>query len=530
MKRTVVIGFLGNNLDGGKGPSRWEHWRPTVAMCQQENLIIDRVDLLHDRRQYKQVEIIRADIAGVSPQTEVRSHLVEMRDPWDFQEVYGTLHDFALDYAFDPDHEDYLVQLTTGTHVAQICWFLLTEARYIPASLLQLSPPKPKATLEGTYSIIDLDLSRYDRLAQRFDAERHQATDFLKAGIATRNAEFNAMIARVEQVAIKSDAPLLIIGPTGAGKSELARRIFELKKSRHQVSGAFVPINCSTLRGERAMSTLFGHRRGAMTGAGTDRAGLLRAANRGVVFLDEIDELGLDEQAMILHAVESGRFYPVGSDTETISQFQLIAGANQDLAKLVAQGRFRADLFARLNLWTFHLPGLRERREDLEPNIEFELARSTQRRDEQVVFNADALRRYLDFASDPASEWRGNFRDLGSSVTRMRTLAPRGRITSAMVDEEIARLTVQWRAGHTDPDWDLLIDVFDAETVAGLDRFDRVQLAEVIRVCRATSSISAAGRELFAASRARKTSSNDADRLKKYLDRFGLDWKSASGE
>jgi transcriptional regulatory protein RtcR len=526
MKRTVVIGFLGNNLDGGKGTRRWEHWRPTVAMCQQEDLIIDRVDLLHDRRQYKQAEVIREDIAGVSPGTEVRSHLVEMRDPWDFQEVYGTLHDFALDYEFDPDNEDYLVQLTTGTHVAQICWFLLTEARYIPGRLLQLSPPKEKASQEGTYSIIDLDLSRYDRLAQRFDAEREEATDFLKAGIATRNSDFNAMIERVEQVAIKSDAPLLIIGPTGAGKSELARRIFELKKSRHQVQGAFVPVNCSTLRGERAMSTLFGHRRGAITGAGTDRAGLLRAANKGVVFLDEIDELGLDEQAMILHALESGRFYPVGSDTEVSSQFQLIAGANQDLAKLVAEGKFRADLFARLNLWTFHLPGLRDRREDLEPNIEYELARSTQRRDEQVVFNADARRRYLNFAGDPASEWHGNFRDLGSSVTRLRTLAPRGRITSAMVDEEIGRLTSQWTAGRSDPDWDILVETLDAAIVTDLDRFDRVQLAEVVRVCRSSTSISAAGRELFAASRKKKASSNDADRLKKYLARFGLDWAS----
>jgi transcriptional regulatory protein RtcR len=525
MKRNVAIGFLGNNLDGGKGPRRWEHWRPTVALCQQDDMVIDRLDLIHDRRQIKQAEVVIADIAGVSPETEVRTHIIDMRDPWDFQVVYGALHDFALDYQFSEDEEEYLVHLTTGTHVAQICWFLLTEARYIPGRLLQLSPPRAKEAGPGTYAVIDLDLSRYDRLAQRFDAEREQGTDFLKAGIATRNEAFNAMIDRVEQVAIKSDAPLLLIGPTGAGKSELARRIYELKRSRHRVQGAFVPVNCSTLRGERALSTLFGHRRGAMTGAGTDRAGLLRAANKGVVFLDEIDELGLDEQAMILHAIESGRFYPVGSDTEAESRFQLIAGANQDLAKLVAEGRFRADLFARLNLWTFHLPGLKARREDIAPNVDYELERNWSGRSEQVFFNADARRRYLKFATDPASEWTGNFRDLGSSVARMRTLAPRGRITTSIVDEEVGRLQSQWQAGRSDPDSKLLFEVL-GDRVADLDRFDRVQLADVIRVCRSSASMSAAGRELFAVSRARKASSNDADRLRKYLEKHGLEWSA----
>lgn len=528
MRRTVAIGFLGNNLDAGRGHKRWERWRPTLALCQQDDVLISRLELIHDRRQIKQAETIKEDIALVSPDTEVRSHIIEMHDPWDFQEVYGSLQDFALEYVFDEDEEDYLVHLTTGTHVAQICWFLLTEARYIPARLLQTSPPKAKTGGPGTYSIIDLDLSRYDRLAQRFDAEKVEAATFLKAGIQTRNKDFNAMIERVEQVAINSDAPLLLIGPTGAGKSELARRIYELKRGRHQAKGAFVPVNCSTLRGERAMSALFGHRRGAITGAGTDRSGLLRAANNGVVFLDEIDEMGLDEQAMILHAVESGRFYPVGSDTEVASQFQLIAGANQDLAKLVSEGRFRADLFSRLNLWTFHLPGLRARREDIEPNVDFEMARGREGRSDQVVFNADARRQYLKFAASPESQWSGNFRDLGASIQRMRTLAPRGRITVSMVEEEISRLEQQWRAGQSDPDALLLSDVLGTEVAGELDRFDQVQLAEVIRTCRRSKSLSAAGRDLFAASRAKKSSSNDADRLRKYLERFGLEWSQVS--
>eukprot|EP01034_Spumella_vulgaris_P003647 gene3647-4685_t len=144
--------------------------------------------------------------------------------------------------------------------------------------------------------------------------------------------------------------------PTGAGKSQLARRIYELKKSERKVSGAFIEVNCATLRGDQAMSTLFGHVKGAFTGAATERAGLLKSADKGVLFLDEIGELGLDEQAMCLRAIEEKRFLPVGSDREVSADFQLLAGTNRDLGEDVASGRFREDLYARLNLWTFRLP------------------------------------------------------------------------------------------------------------------------------------------------------------------------------
>lgn len=93
-------------------------------------------------------------------------------------------------------------------------------------------------------------------------------------------------------------------------------------------------------------------------------------------------------------------------------------------------------LFARLKLWTFHLPGLKARREDIAPNVDYELERNWSGRNDQVVFSADARRRYLKFATDPASDWSGNFLDLGASVARMRTLAPRGRITTSMASTE----------------------------------------------------------------------------------------------
>ena len=103
--------------------------------------------------------------------------LIDFADPWDFEEVYGKLLDFARAYPFDPEAEDYLVHITTGTHVAQICLFLLTEARYLPGKLLQTQPAAaaPARSAAGTWSAIDLDLSRYDSIATRFAAPRPKA-------------------------------------------------------------------------------------------------------------------------------------------------------------------------------------------------------------------------------------------------------------------------------------------------------------------------------------------------------------------
>ena len=133
MNEIVVIGLLGTQLDMGKGANRWERWRPSVDVCRQEDLAIARFELLTQRRFESLANQVAADIASVSPETEVRVHDLPFRDPWDFEEVYGQLHNFARSYPFEPDTKDYLVHITTGTHVAQICLFLLTESRHFPA-------------------------------------------------------------------------------------------------------------------------------------------------------------------------------------------------------------------------------------------------------------------------------------------------------------------------------------------------------------------------------------------------------------
>ena len=534
MKPRVVLGFVGTKLDVGGKPDRWNRWRPTVALVQQKGFFIDRMELLQDSRSGDLVKNLTADIETVSPATLVRPTVLDMRDPWDFSEVYTRLRDFARAYPFDPEREDYYINITTGTHVVQICWFLLAEARFIPAKLLQLSPPRGREVKDqsGSHALIDLDLSRYDAIATRFRADEEAATSFLKSGIATRNAAFNGMIDEIEKIAVRSKSPMLLTGPTGAGKSLLARKIYELKRARHQAAGPFVEVNCATLRGDQAMSTLFGHVKGAFTGANAERTGLMKLADKGVLFLDEIGELGLDEQAMCLRAIEDKRFLKVGADRETEADFQLIAGTNRDLGGAVRAGRFRDDLLARLNLWTFRLPPLKDRREDIEPNLDYELRRHAERQGDNVTFNREARQRYLAFALSDDASWQANFRDLSASVTRMATLAPSGRINDAVVADEITRLKRHWAGNASTSDADAahigqaeLARLLGETSFAATDLFDRYQLAAVIACCRASESLSSAGRKLFAASRQAKTTTNDADRLRKYLARFGLSFE-----
>lgn len=528
MKPLVVIGFLGSTLDSSKlGPSRWNQWRPSVGLTMHEDLRVDRLILIHGAIHKGLADYVTQDIASVSPETMVEPCTMDFNDAWDFEEVYGKLLDFARAYPFDPDAEDYLVHITTGTHVAQICLFLLTEAHYLPGRLLQTQPRRGSVDPAGIWNAIDLDLSRYDSIATRFAAATVESTSFLKSGIDTRNAGFNAMIDEIEQVAVRSRAPILLMGPTGAGKSQLARRIYDLKRLRHQVKGPFVEVNCATLKGDSAMSALFGHKRGAFTGAASDRPGLLRTADTGTLFLDEIGELGLDEQAMILRAVEEKRFLPVGADKEVASDFQLIAGTNRDLAAGVSAGSFRDDLFARLNLWTFTLPGLVERREDIAPNLDYELERFAARESERVTFNKEARDRYLAFATSAGARWPGNFRDLAASVTRMATFSPAGRIDLPLVEAEIERLRRSWSTENDKED--ALATVLSPEALSAIDPFDRVQLAHVVITCRQSRSLSEAGRTLFAASRIQRSSTNDADRLRKYLARFDLTWADLAG-
>ena len=168
--------------------------------------------------------------------------------------------------------------------------------------------------------------------------------------------------------------PVLLLGETGTGKEVVARSIHKV-----QPVGPFVTIDCSSLVGPLMESELFGHVKGAFTGAVTSKTGLIEVANGGTAFFDEIGELPLDLQAKLLRVLQEKEFRPVGSLTHRRSDFRVIAATNRDLAKEVEKGTFRRDLFYRLNVVNLRLAPLRDRKEDIPALIAHFLARHGKR-------------------------------------------------------------------------------------------------------------------------------------------------------
>lgn len=521
--KNILFSLLGTTLDKSFKEDRWDRWRPSVAICQHEDLIIDKYHLIFPSNHLRLAERVSEDIKIVSPETEIIKHQINFKDPWDFEEVYTGLLDFLEHFDFHKEEDRYLFNITTGTHVAQICIYLITESRRFPGNIIQTSPVHGNAA--GTYSIIDLDLSKYDKIAARFAKEIKDDIAFLKSGIETKNKKFNELIDRIEFVALRTKDSILLTGPTGAGKSFLARRIYELKKLKASVKGQFVEIDCGTIRGDAAMSALFGHKKGAFTGAINDRPGLLKTADKGIVFLDEIGELGLDEQVMLLRAIEDKKFFSVGADKESTSDFQLICGTNRNLQQRVREGLFRDDLLARINLWTFNLPCLKDRPEDIEPNLDYELNRYAERTGDFVRFNKEARESFLKFAVSKDAKWLANFRDLNGAVVRLCTLAFGGRITLDILEEEIKRLKSLWETEKFESGDRLIENYKHIIDTTKIDLFEQIQIEGALKVCRESKSLSDAGRKLFAVSRLSKASSNDSDRLKKFLSKYGLTWE-----
>ena len=226
---------------------------------------------------------------------------------------------------------------------------------------------------------------------------------------------------RLAQKAAAQQAPVLITGETGVGKEVIAGAIHRCSA---RAAGSFVPVNCGALPHELLESELFGHRRGAFTGAVTDRAGLFEVASAGTLFLDEIGELPLASQVKLLRAMETGEYRPVGQSGLRRTDARIVAATNRDLEVEVRQGRFRQDLFYRMNVLAIRVPPLRERRADIPLLLACFLARS---KAAHVQVAPDAMARLLDYP------WPGNVRELRNVVERLLLLADGGRVSAALV-------------------------------------------------------------------------------------------------
>jgi two-component system response regulator AtoC len=228
---------------------------------------------------------------------------------------------------------------------------------------------------------------------------------------------------------------ILITGESGTGKGICARKVHQMSL---RAAGPFVPVNCSAIPENLMESEFFGHTKGAFTGADKARKGLFLQADKGTLFLDEIGELPLALQTKLLHVIEDKEVRPVGSEQARHVDVRIIAATNRNLSDMVAEGKFREDLYFRVSVFHVHVPPLRERREDIPNLVNFVLSRSAQRFDTglQVSVDPEVEEIFMSYA------WPGNVREFENVIDRAMILADDGRITLADLPPGITKTVV----------------------------------------------------------------------------------------
>jgi len=226
-------------------------------------------------------------------------------------------------------------------------------------------------------------------------------------------------LSEVDEVA-GADVTVLLLGETGTGKELFARALHGRSRRRGR---AFVPVNCAAIPEHLLESEMFGHERGAFTGAHVRKAGRFELAHRGTLFLDEIGDLPLNAQAKLLRVLQNGEVNRVGSAEPSQVDVRIVAATNQDLSAQVAARAFRDDLFYRLSVFPIRIPPLRERVDDIPPLVDYFIVRSSSRLARRVTgIDAEALGLLM------AYEWPGNVRELENVIERAVLLAAGGRI------------------------------------------------------------------------------------------------------
>jgi transcriptional regulator with GAF, ATPase, and Fis domain len=302
-------------------------------------------------------------------------------------------------------------------------------------------------------------LARRRPAASPLDSGAEEPEGLALVGHSPAIIEVMKTLARVAP----SQATVLVLGETGTGKELVARTIHRWSE---RASHRFVAVNCSALAEGLLESELFGHVKGAYTGAASSRPGLFREADKGTLFLDEIGDISPALQARLLRALQEHEIVPLGAETPVKIDVRVVAATHRDLPELVRQGRLREDLYYRLDVVTLSLPPLRERRQDIPLLVDHFLRTLTSRHGRgPVAVDPEALRRLLGY------DWPGNIRELQNVLERALLLAEQG-----VIGPEHLATTVRASAAA-------LPEAPEAPALRGLEEVER---EHVIRVLAAT--------------------------------------------
>ena len=438
MSRKILITFIGMKdpypqNDEAPGPIlsliRIRHFDEIYALCAGASSIERAKDLereMGDEQIPGKLNIVDFPLNDVISYEEIWLRLA------------ATLE--SIDSSMPARSNEWSFLLDSGTPQMKSCLFLAGRTGQYSVKLLQGIPPN---YAQGTYRVRDITEATTSLPVRQFQTRYKLESTILFQGqascsevepvfqieppIIARSQAMRDALARASRAG-KYNEPVLILGETGTGKTILARSIHESGK---RSDAAFIELNCSAIPEGLAESTLFGHERGAFTGAERAKSGAMRSADKGTLFLDEVGDLPLIVQAKLLKAIEEKTFFPVGADKPVTVDVRIIAATNKDLRQRIKDGQFRRDLFERLNVIAITLPPLRDRPDDVEALIDKTIHGWNREYGERKQLSESArslLRQY---------PWPGNVRELLNAIRSAAAIAPADEILPEYLSDEI---------------------------------------------------------------------------------------------
>lgn len=360
------------------------------------------------------------------PNLKVETCAFDFPDPTDYFAILAALRSCFSKIADANPDACYFIATASGTPQMHACWLLLAASGEIPARLLHAK--NVKFVTSEAAAITEVDLTRPEFPVVRsnslhaFETENGAPDGFAavirELGIVGNHEATTAALQKAINLA-PYDVPVLITGESGTGKEKIAQLIHQASTRR---TGPFIPMNCASIPRDLAESTLFGHIKGAFTGAIDNRVGKFEQAHSGTLFLDELAELSLDNQAKLLRALQEKLIEPVGAAKPKKIDCRIIAATNVDLYNAMKDGRFREDLYYRVVAVSVELPPLRARRSDIPKLAQHFLDELNQKYKKARVFTPESL------ATLQSYDWPGNVRQLQNEIQSAAIQAVGGKI------------------------------------------------------------------------------------------------------
>jgi len=388
---------------------------------------------------------------------EIELREISVYPPTNYEQLFKVMNDECQKVLEGNAKEKptYFIGTDSGTPQMQTIWFILAQSGLFDATLLQGVPPRfakgeyqvkeVNLSLESFPQIISPDATRreLDIIHSQWDALKAERDSLVKdyqfEGIIGKSDALLSVLEKASLVA-ESDVPVLIQAETGTGKELLAKGI-HYKSFRKDKP--FIARNCAAIPETLVESELFGHEKGAFTGADRQRKGIFELADGGTIFLDEVGDMPLLIQAKLLRVIQEKKFPRVGGEKEIEVDIRIIAATHENLKELKEERKFREDLYHRLNVVPIKMPPLRERREDIPLLIQYFIDKVNKQNRTQKKLSGSALRVLLSYS------WPGNVRELENTIEGMYILSRGDELTIDALPDEILRLGISLEEAKT---------------------------------------------------------------------------------